>query len=174
MSWSKNGGKIVVVLLALSAAAAGAGIWYTQQRAFFEDAPSLDQITLTTLQLEEQSLPVSNHRAIVSVSSPLGYRACFTLDEAPLGFTEIYERPPSASPTVAPGWFDCFDAQQLGEDLQDRRAIALLGQKNIAYGVDRLIALFPDGSGFAWHQLNNCGQKAYDGTVVGEECPPAP
>jgi hypothetical protein len=31
-----------------------------------------------------------------------------------------------------------------------------------------------DGFGYVWHELNNCGHKAYDGTVVGEECPPRP
>ena len=47
-------------------------------------------------------------------------------------------------------------------------------QKNVHYGVDRIVAITDDGRGFVWHELNDCGEKAYDGTVVGEECPPAP
>jgi hypothetical protein len=40
--------------------------------------------------------------------------------------------------------------------------------------VDRIVAVTDHGQGFAWHELNACGEKAYDGTVVGETCPPRP
>ena len=53
-------------------------------------------------------------------------------------------------------------------------ALTFLSQKNIHYGVDRVVAITSDGRGYAWHELNDCGEKAYDGTVVGEECPPPP
>ena len=49
-----------------------------------------------------------------------------------------------------------------------------MGVKNIHFGVDRIVAITEDGKGYVWHALNNCGEKAYDGTVVGEECPPRP
>ncbi len=167
-----NWGKVAVVLLLGSAVAAGVGIWYTQTYAYHDEAPAQDRITLTTLQAEEAALEVIDFTAIQSASSPLGFRACFTLVQPPRGFTETYDRPTSADPTIAPSWFDCFDARQIGEDLRAREAIALMGTKNIAYGIDRIIALYPDGTGYAWHQLNNCGRKAYDGSPVGEECPP--
>jgi hypothetical protein len=31
-----------------------------------------------------------------------------------------------------------------------------------------------DGHGYAWHQLNHCGEAAYSGDPVPEDCPPAP
>jgi len=167
-------GKVVLLLIALSAVLAGAGIWYTQQRAYYSEAPVQEQIVLTTLAGDEASLAVTDFTAISSVSSPLGFRACFTLVAPPVGYTEIYDRPADQAPTIAPSWFDCFDARQIGGDLEQRQAIALLGRKNIGYGVDRVFAFYPDGRGYAWHQLNNCGEKAYDGTVVGEDCPPRP
>ena len=88
--------------------------------------------------------------------------------------TETYELLEEATPRNAPGWFDCFDAETLGDDLQSGKALPFMGQKNIAYGVDRIVAITEDGRGYVWHELNDCGKKAYDGTVVGEACPPRP
>jgi hypothetical protein len=88
--------------------------------------------------------------------------------------TETYvafERP---EPRNAPGWFDCFDAGAIAAALQDGTARAYLGGKNVAYGVDRIVAITEDGRGYVWHDLNECGDKAYDGTVIGEACPPRP
>ncbi len=167
-----TGGKFAAGGIVLAAALAGFGIWYTQSYAYHVPAPSQDAITLTTLLAETESLPVTSFDAIRSESSPLGYRACFTLETPPLGFTETYDRPAEISPTIAPNWFDCYDARQIGEDARAREAIVLMGTKNIAYGIDRIIALYADGTGFAWHQLNNCGRKSYDGSAIGEECPP--
>ncbi len=167
-----NGGKIAAGGIIVASALAGFGIWYTQTYAYHVPGPVQDQITLTTLLAETVQLDVTDYTAIRSESSPLGFRACFTLAEPPMGFTETYDRPADTGPTIAPGWFDCYDARQIGEDIGAREAIALMGTKNIAYGIDRIIALYPDGTGFAWHQLNNCGRKSYDGSAVGEECPP--
>ena len=64
----------------------------------------------------------------------------------------LYDRP---TPLTAPGWFDCFDADAIGEALERGEALAFLSQANIARGVDRVVAVFPDGRAFAWHQLND-------------------
>ena len=88
--------------------------------------------------------------------------------------TETYEIYDDAVPLVAPGWFDCFDAEALGEALEAGTATAFVSVKNISYGVDRIVAVTDQGQGYAWHELNACGAKAYDGTVVGETCPPRP
>jgi len=85
-------------------------------------------------------------------SRPL--RACFT---TPLGepyLSETYAAYDSAEPLTAPGWFDCFDARAIGEALEAGSALAFLGERDISHGVDRVIAIFGDGRGFAWHQLN--------------------
>ena len=34
-------------------------------------------------------------------------------------------------------------------------ALAFLSQHDIASGVDRVVAVYPDGRAFAWHQLND-------------------
>ena len=60
----------------------------------------------------------------------------------------------TTEPLTAPGWFDCFDAVAIGEALEKGEAIAFLSQANIHPGVDRVVAVFPDGRAFAWHQLN--------------------
>ncbi|MEX0350012.1 MAG: DUF6446 family protein, partial [Paracoccaceae bacterium] len=77
-------------------------------------------------------------------------------------------------PLTAPGWFDCYDALALAEALSAGKAQTYLAAKNIHYGGDRVIAITDDGRGYAWHVLNDCGRKAYDGTGVGEACPPRP
>ena len=75
------------------------------------------------------------------------------------------------SPRNAPGWFDCFDAEAIGAEITAGTALTFLSQKNIHFGVDRVVAITEDGRGYVWHELNDCGEKAYDGTIVGEECP---
>ncbi|MEM8824663.1 MAG: DUF6446 family protein, partial [Pseudomonadota bacterium] len=70
-------GKFVVILLALSAVAAGAGLWYTATRAFYAAVDGPVTLTLATDQ-SLVTLPASDVQAIASTSSPLGFRACFT------------------------------------------------------------------------------------------------
>ena len=77
-----------------------------------------------------------------------------------------------AEPRNAPGWFDCFDAEAIGAELEAGTALTFLSQKNFAYGVDRVVAITEDGRGYVWHELNDCGAKAYDGSPTGEACPP--
>jgi hypothetical protein len=85
-----------------------------------------------------------------------------------------YQTLADAEPRIAPGWFDCFDAQTIAADLRSGDAVAFLGEKNIAFGVDRIVAIDRRGRGFVWHDLNDCGEKSYDGTIIGEECPKFP
>ena len=88
--------------------------------------------------------------------------------------TETYIIRDDAEPLVAPSWFDCFDAVQLGADIENGEAIAFLGVANIQYGIDRLVAVYPDGRAFAWHQINECGEVVFDGNPTPEDCPPTP
>jgi hypothetical protein len=55
---------------------------------------------------------------------------------------------------TGPAWFGCYDAVEIGEALERGEAFAFMSEVNIRDGVDRVIAVFPDGRGFAWHQLN--------------------
>jgi hypothetical protein len=165
-------GKLVVILLALAALLAGAGVWYTNTRAFW--APVEGPVTLT-LWAEDglTTLPATEVAAVASASSPLGFRACFLhgLDLDLLGAEIPVEPRPDAVPTVPPGGFDCFDAAAIGAMLAAGEAVAFTAYENAQFGVDRIVALAPDGRGWAWHQINDCGERAYDGTPVGEACP---
>lgn len=62
----------------------------------------------------------------------------------------------------------------LGAALESGEALAFLGQRDFIYGIDRVVAVLPDGRGFVWHQMNHCGEVVYDGDPVPEDCPEPP
>ncbi|KIC44645.1 histidine kinase [Ruegeria sp. ANG-S4] len=169
-------GKLLAIILLVSALAAGIGMYYLQIYGFYyEVEPNAGQDVVLIEQGSEDPTPIrySDFQAIDADSSPIRYRACFATDLRPDDL-RTYLRVEDAEPLTAPGWFDCFDAADLADALKSGAAQAFMGIKNVHYGVDRIVAVTQDGKGFAWHELNNCGEKAYDGTVVGEECPPRP
>ncbi len=169
-------GKLLAIILGLSAVLAGAGMYYLQVYGFYyevEPKPGQDVALLPVDGETPQPIAYSSFQAIDADSSPIRYRACFNTDlseEQLSGFMPVE----NAEPLTAPGWFDCYDAVAVAEALKNGQAQAYMSAKNIHYGVDRIVAITEDGRGFVWHSLNNCGEKAYDGTVVGEECPPRP
>ena len=88
--------------------------------------------------------------------------------------TETYVTHDAAVPLTGPKWFDCYDAETIGADLEAGTAIAFLSEFNITYGIDRVIAVYDDGRAYIWHQLNHCGEKVFDGQPAPDDCPPAP
>jgi len=169
-------GKLLAILLLVCAVLAGAGMYYLQVYGFYYDVepkPGQDVTLLTDGAEEPQPIRYTAFQAIDADSSPIRYRACFETD---LTAEELAAFRPvdNPEPLTAPGWFDCYDAVIIAEALKSGQAQAFIGAKNIHYGVDRIVAVTTDGKGYVWHALNNCGEKAYDGTVVGEECPPRP
>lgn len=164
-------GRIVVVAVLLCAALAGAGLYYFQVHAFYERLPAQDSVALTPLgAVGPQQVAIEAFRGIDSDSSPIRYRACFTLSADPAQFTPY----PEAIPLNAPRWFDCFDAAALGAALDRGAARAILGQRDIRPGIDRVVAVLPDGRGFAWHQINRCGRALFDGDPPPPGCPAPP
>ena len=83
--------------------------------------------------------------------------------------TETFVGIDGQTPRNAPHWFDCFDAEAIAAELDAGTALTFLSEKIIHFGVDRVVAITQDGRGYVWHELNDCGEKAYDGTIVGEE-----
>ena len=63
------------------------------------------------------------------------------LDDLSAAFVAVED----IEPRNAPGWFDCFDTGALAAALEDGTARAYLGGKNVAYGVDRIVAITEDG-----------------------------
>ena len=72
----------------------------------------------------------------------------------------------------APNWFKCFDVKNITNDLQSGKAMAYLSEANIEYGIDRVLAIYPNGEAYAWHQINICGSAAFSGEVLPKNCPP--
>ncbi|MFC7703930.1 DUF6446 family protein [Plastorhodobacter daqingensis] len=150
-------GKILGGSIAAVALIGGAAMYYMQVYGYYQ--PVTQDAAAIALVPEGEDRPrpvaVTGFEGIDADSSPLRFRACFDLAAGPeqdlQGFTP-YPRP---EPLNAPHWFSCFDAAAIGAALEDGAAQAFLGQAEIAPGVDRVIAVFPDGRAFAWHQLND-------------------
>jgi Family of unknown function (DUF6446) len=168
-------GKVIGILILACALMAGAGLYYLQIYGFYrtvspKHGADVELVTLDSGQSE--SIVYDDFQAIDADSSPIRYRACFTTTLSSAELAATYVTLKNMTPRNGPNWFDCFDARAIGEALQAGTAQSYLGTKNVSYGVDRIVAILDDGRGFVWHELNECGEKAYDGTVVGEECPP--
>lgn len=169
--------RVVIIGLAVTALIAGIALYYLQVYAFYEEVVAEDAgfVQLTSLHtgLPEEIL-FENFKAIDSESSPIRFRACFETGLSQAMLTETYEIYPAAEPLNAPGWFDCFDSEAIGNALESGEAIAFLGVENVRYGIDRVVAIMPDGRGFVWHQINACGEVVFDGNPAPEGCPPNP
>lgn len=144
-------GRVTAIAIIAITILFGIGLWYANTRAYY--AP-LDVVEITLAQADGAPavLPIEDAQGIDASTSPLRFRACFTLaDTAVLADARPYDDP---TPLIPPAWFDCFDATAIGEALETGEAQAYLGTYDIARGVDRVVAIFPDGRGYAWTQLN--------------------
>lgn len=149
-------GKIVGSFIVLSALIFGVVVYYTQEYAFYDEV-SLQDAGITMVNIatgEPEPVMVDGFEGIDGSSSPIRFRACFTLPMRTATLTETYEPYADPTPLTAPKWFDCFDAVEIGTALERGEALAFLSQHEIHDGVDRVIAVFPDGRAYAWHQLN--------------------
>ncbi len=164
-------GKIIGSVIVLSGIIAGAALYYLQVYGFYETVEAGEVQLVSVVSDEPEPIPFDNFEAIDADSSPIRYRACFTTELSLSLLSETYVGLDGAAPRNAPGWFDCFDAEAIGAELNAGTALLFLSEKNIDFGVDRVVAITDDGRGYVWHELNDCGEKAYDGTIVGEECP---
>lgn len=150
-------GRIAAGAIVISAAVAGVAIWYLQVYAFYEPVSFTpgQEITLTTIESgQPEPILAEDVTGIDADSSPLRFRACFTTPLTQAMLSETYVSYAGAEPLVAPGWFECFDAVAIGTALERGEALAFLSQADVATDVDRVVAVFPDGRAFAWHQLN--------------------
>ncbi|MCB1334449.1 MAG: histidine kinase [Roseivivax sp.] len=167
-------GKLVGLIVLGVALLFGAVVYYTQVYYYYTELPESEaQVLLTPLDgAEPEPLAIAAFQGIDATSSPIRYRACFTTEETPQALAQRYAPYPGAVPRNAPGWFDCFDAAAIGAMIDSGEATVFTGQRNIEYGIDRVVAITSDGRGFVWEEINDCGDKAYDGTPLGDDCPP--
>jgi len=161
-------GKIVGIGIVAVALIAGAMIYYLQEYAFYNEvtlasgdtgknAVQIELVSLVSGQPEV--IPTDDFQGIDSDSSPIRFRACFTIPLSDAMLTETYQVYVHPEPLTGPDWFSCYDAKAIGRALEQEKAIAFLSHENIHSGVDRVIAVFPDGRAFAWHQLNETFQE---------------
>lgn len=140
-----SGRKLVLGFAVFVALFAAALIWF-QFFAYYERRDGLAE-----LDAGDRQMPVSGYVGIDASSSPLKRRGCFRIDPAetagllPAG---------DATPLVAPFWFGCFDAGRLTDDLAAGAATAYRIVRDEPRGFDTMIAVYPDGEGYLWRQLN--------------------
>ena len=148
-------GKLVAGFIVVIALLGGVAMYWLQEYAYYEKVSFKpgDEIELTPLSGPPEAIPVANLQGIDATSSPLRFRACFTttLDQATL--TDGYKVYQGAVPLVGPSWFSCFDAGKLTADLASGVAIAFLSQADVAPQIDSVVAVYPDGHAYAWHQV---------------------
>ena len=150
-------GKLVAGFIVIVALIAGGAMYWLQEYAYYSPVvfqPGAE-ISLTAIESGQPEVILADHvEGIDATSSPLRFRACFHTDLSQAMLTETYKTYDRAVPLNAPSWFSCFDAAAIGKALDSGEAIAFLAQKNIAPQIDRVVAVFPDGRAFAWHQIS--------------------
>ncbi len=150
-------GKIVAGFIVVIALAAGIAIYWLQEYAFYEKAAFSPGAEIELTPIEggaPEAILAENVQGIDSESSPIRFRACFTTPLSLAMLTETYVAYPDAEPLIAPAWFDCFDAMAIGRALETGEAVAFLSRAGVQPGIDRVVAVFPDGQAYAWTQVS--------------------
>ena len=164
-------GKLVSSGILAITAAFGIGVYYAQVYGYYETFNQGDVALTSVKSGNSERIPVSAFEGIDANSSPIRYRACFTTPLSIELLAETFTKVSNPEPRNAPDWFGCFDANQIGKDLESGMAIAYMGEANFEFGIDRIVAIYDDGRGFVWHQINDCGDKLYDGSQASDNCP---
>ena len=166
-------GKVLTGAIVISALVVGFGVYYAQVYAYYRELPPED-VRLTTLDGTVEPILAEGFQGIDSDSSPIRFRACFRTRQSEALMTETYRVYEAPTPLIAPSWFSCFDAKAIGAALEDGTATAYMGQGNVRYGIDRVVAVTRDGHGYAWNQINRCGAEVFEGNAAPPGCPPPP
>ena len=170
-------GKILSLMIVVCAVVAGVALYYLQVYAYYEEVVPTGEgdVRMTSITSgEPEAIDYDGFEGIDADSSPIRYRACFTTPTSLATLTETYAPYEGAVPLEAPGWFECFDAGEVGAALEEGTALAFMGEENLEYGIDRIVAVAEDGRGWVWHQINHCGEKVFDGQPAPEDCPTPP
>ena len=170
-------GRFLTVLIAVCAIGGGILLYYQQVYAYyFEVVPNgIDDVQLVSQATDlPEAISYDAFQAIDADSSPIRYRACFTTPLDAVALSETYLTADRPVPLTAPKWFDCFDAKDVGKAIEDGAALAFLSIENVHYGIDRIVAIHADGRGWAWNQINRCGEVVFEGNPAPDDCPPPP
>ncbi len=153
-------GRFVGNSILVSALGLGAVLWplgggVRAQVAGGDTSAAAVGVTLVNIATgEPETIRVEGLESTGTASAPDGYRACFTPEMSFPALSETFLHYETPAPGPAPDSFGCFDAGAIGDALETGEAFAFLGKQNVHPGVDRVVAVFPDGRAFAWTQLN--------------------
>ena len=140
-----SGRRLMIGLLAFTAVFAAALVWF-QFFAYYER-----QRGVGALRVAGETVPIAGYDGIDAGSSPLKLRGCFRIDPAAVA---ALTPAPQATPLTAPFWFRCFHAGRLTADLASGAARAYDIAADEPAGFDLMLAVYPDGRGYAWRQRN--------------------
>jgi hypothetical protein len=151
-------GKLVGSLLIITTLIGGISLYYLQVHYFYkkidETSPNFKIRILSKESGLYEFVKYENFNGIDGNNSPLKFKGCFNLLDVKrvesIGVNVL-----KPIPLTAPNWFTCFDAVKIGMALEVGEARAVISERNIFTGVDRVVAFFGDGKAFSWHQLNN-------------------
>ena len=121
-------------------------LFYFQNYAYYDSKDVRQNILLGNKRHK-----IFNYQGIDSESSGLKLRECFVVDSSDDIDLPAYEKP---TPLTAPFWFKCFNAEQISKDLEEGKASAFLLKKEQFDGIDKVLAVYPDGRSYLWRQLN--------------------
>ena len=170
-------GKFLAIVLVTCGIIAGGAMYYLQVYAYYSTVVPNGSTDVVLKPLDgsvAQAIAYSDYKAIDSNSSPIRYRACFTAENTADELTALYVTIKDAEPLVAPGWFDCFDAKEIGAAIESQSATSFLSIENVSYGIDRIVSVLDDGRGYAWNKINRCGKIAFAGKTLPPDCPTPP
>jgi hypothetical protein len=141
-----KGRTLMIGLLAFAALFGAALVWF-QLFAYYER-----QRGVGALPIGGAAVPIAGYDGIDAASSPLKLRGCFRIDLAAVaGLAPAAD----ATPLTAPFWFRCFQAGVLARDLAAGAATAYRIARDSPAGFDLMLAVYPDGRGYLWRQLND-------------------
>ena len=164
-------GNTFVIMLLTFALIFGVTLWYFQNYAYYEKN-DINEIKVTSIKTGfEVDVELDEMKSINSVTSPLKFRSCLKISSAALKKMDDYLIYQNGTPLRAPSWFKCFNVKNITNDLQSGKAVAYLSKANIEYGIDRVLAIYPGGLAYAWHQINSCGSAAFSGETLPTDCP---
>ena len=127
----------------------GAGMWYMQQRGYYQPVSGIETVTVNG-----QSFAVSGYEGADGTVTPLKLRGCFMLDD-PDGAIAAGEPFADAVPLTTPDWIECFDEEAILADLRAGSATGIMAGQDEGDGADLIMAIYPDGRGYAWRQPND-------------------
>tara|TARA_B100001057_G_scaffold476828_1_gene545314 strand:+ start:713 stop:1174 length:462 start_codon:yes stop_codon:yes gene_type:complete len=140
-------GKILVISLVGFSFAFGFFVYYFQVFSYYSKVEGLDYIFV-----DGKKINVEQYYGLDSSISGLKLRGCFKVNIEDFKTFKKYKK---ATPLQAPFWFNCFDNEKIQKSLENNDASAFLAEENELDGIDRIVAIYSDGRGYQWRQLNS-------------------